>query len=779
MFKSIGRAVLSWMRRKRVTIVVVLVLMGVIAFILVSAEQDRSYPGSYSSAQAAAYMESMALHTGNPSEITMRYGGELWVQAAAEGPAKLWVEPAAGKLALQTGDVILTSNPTADQLADDQSKGQIRTNIQSPLMFRYKPEGQTSDRSANLKDARVQWRAIDKGIGFLYSIESLGFSFYVEYTLDRGALVVHIPELGVTETKKNELTALDVLPYFGAVQDGREDGYILVPDGPGALIHFNKEQTENMLPYNFPIYDEDNAAPNVDRLSGMQGVRTGIAFPVFGMNRGSDGFICIVEEGATKTNIVAAPAGVSSGFNQANARIQLRRYYEEVINATTSNFHYEKTLIFQPFTSRYLPLEAAQSDYVGMAKSYRGYLMADMKVSPLEEKTGAPPLQLNVLLGTSEMNANGSRFVTATTLKQAGEMVGKLQADGVSNLTVGLEGWQQGGYPGRLPDRFPVNSEVGGTAGMKSLVSELRSEGVPVYLNDALYYARPKFGNGFSVSKHAARDISGVSVNKDILTQTGPSSSYYLINPQRMLDVTLPAAMEQYQSLGVSGVKLMGLGGILYSDFHSNRYIDREQAADLVRRMLQEVKEQVGSVTTSGLEDLQGGSNGGYAYAIGLADHLSHFPMAYNYDIVVDEQVPFYPIAVHGLVTYSGMEGNLHANPQIDFLREIEYGALPSYLLTEANPNGLERTSFYWLYSSQFSVWESTIASRYKAFDETMNGVWGSFIDNHRKLARDVYETTYEGGRRIWVNYSEQPYSLDGKTVQPLSYAVVDKGGTP
>nr|WP_275589198.1 DUF5696 domain-containing protein [Paenibacillus sacheonensis] len=702
-----------------------------------------------------------------------------WVQAAQDGDASLWVDPPTGKVALESGGIILTSNPTPEELAEETSKGQNRSNLESPLLFRYQPEGRTADTSSNVTaaKAKVKWRTIDDGIGFQYEMADLGFTVYIEYRLNQGQLVAHIPELGIAENKKNELTSLDVLPYFGAARNDAKDGYLLVPDGPGALIRFGKTVLDNVQPYNFPIYDQDPSAPSGDLLNGDMGSRTGIAYPVFGINRGNGGYIGIVEEGVGKTNIVASPAGIGTGFNQANARMILRRFYEEKISTTKSNFQFEEQLISQSFTSRYVPLGQGASDYVAMAKAYREYLIGHAHAAPLGDPSGPPPLQLNVLLGTKEMNANGSRFVAATTLAEAGRMAEKLKKDGIDAMQVGLEGWQNGGYPGDLPDRFPVASAVGGDAGMKSLAAKLKSLGVPLYLNDALQVAMEKFGNGFSVGKEAARGISGISINPKLFNQSGEASSYYLLNPQRMLNDTIPAAIKGYKKLGVSGVNLLGLGGLVYGDFNAAQYVDRESAIKLEREAMAKLKEASLAVTASGAQELQGGTNGAYAYGLGIAGHLAHFPMDYNYDIVVDEQVPFYPIAVHGLATYSGTEGNLHPDPQVDFLREIEYGALPTYLVTEKNPGTLARTSFSWLYSSQFSVWEPRIAETYRAFEETSSGVWGSFIDNHRKLADGVYETTYAGGRRIWVNYNDADYTAEGHSVKAMSYAVVEKGG--
>ncbi|MCL4192901.1 MAG: hypothetical protein KJZ87_14300, partial [Thermoguttaceae bacterium] len=48
------------------------------------------------------------------------------------------------------------------------------------------------------------------------------------------------------------------------------------------------------------------------------------------------------------------------------------------------------------------------------------------------------------------------------------------------------------------------------------------------------------------------------------------------------------------------------------------------------------------------------------------------------------------------------------------------------------------------------------------------------FLESHRSLADNVFETSFSDGERIVVNYREEPYVLtSGQTVPPKDYLLV------
>ena len=142
-----------------------------------------------------------------------------------------------------------------------------------------------------------------------------------------------------------------------------------------------------------------------------------------------------------------------------------------------------------------------------------------------------------------------------------------------------------------------------------------------------------------------------------------------------------------------------------------------------------------------------------------------------HYDLF-DETVPLYQIAVHGLVSYSGIHYNLLNDGQRTFLHQVEYGATPSFVLTKNSSAQLYRTEANNLYSTQYDFWRDELIRQYEAMAE-LASVAEQFIIDHRRLSQNVYQTTYEDGTRVIVNYGEQPYTMDSAILPSTEFAVL------
>ena len=68
------------------------------------------------------------------------------------------------------------------------------------------------------------------------------FNVNVVYRLEGNSLVVEVPMAEIEYREDYPVYNLSVLPYFGAAGTD-EEGYMLVPEGGGALINFNNGKT--------------------------------------------------------------------------------------------------------------------------------------------------------------------------------------------------------------------------------------------------------------------------------------------------------------------------------------------------------------------------------------------------------------------------------------------------------------------------------------------------------------------------------------------------------
>lgn len=759
------------------------VLGGLVAYLVLTSERDVEVMGSYRPETALDFMNGLQLHQGAPldgSETTV-IEGLTYYRVALNGDFTLWLEPEGGYIALQpitNPEMFWASNPGPEALAEVETRGLWRSNLSSPFTFRYLYGAENRENTGNTIDHNVQvdWKNIENGAGVRYTFDDLGLMFYFEYTLADGALQVRVPEQGIVELKDNRLSSLDVLPFFAAVQGaapgeepegpGEGEGYLFVPDGPGGLIHFDKARPALSAPYDFPIYGGDLAIPQLE----TPFLRNAIQYPVFGMSRGDAGFLAIIEEGQMKANIFAAPAGLNTEYHAVNASFRFRRSYRQPVGLTRAVTSYEESLMAEPIQIRYTLLGEDSAHYVGMARAYRHYLMDKYGLKPLQHEQEGLPLYIDMIMAASKPGRFGSETVVMTSLEEAMDMAGVIRQEGVADLRIGLIGWYEGGYPGKLPKRFPVERQIGGKQGLSELARYGEESGVGWYLIEPFNEAAAQSGTGFSPRTDAARMLDGrvlqFQQRRGYETSRVPEPNYAL-SPAAAVSF-FREAIAQHAQTGLSGIGLSGMEQV-YSDFNRNGFYDRRDTADVYRDIMEEAREAMDQLIMYGAP----------SFSIGAADHYHRFPVDSNYDFIVDEQVPFYPIALHGLVTYSASPGNERGDPEVEFLRAIEYGALPYFTVTHENTRLLLETSFSSMYSTEFDALKERILQEYRDFEDALGSTWGSLIENHRKLAEGVYETVYEDGRTVWVNYNRQPFEQEGQQIEALSYRVVREGGRP
>ena len=73
-----------------------------------------------------------------------------------------------------------------------------------------------------------------------YSFPELEMAVTLEFILDDDTLIVRIPEDGIREDGIHGIVGLEIMPFMGAAKNGTE-GYMLVPDGSGALVMFEEK----------------------------------------------------------------------------------------------------------------------------------------------------------------------------------------------------------------------------------------------------------------------------------------------------------------------------------------------------------------------------------------------------------------------------------------------------------------------------------------------------------------------------------------------------------
>jgi hypothetical protein len=658
-------------------------------------------------------------------------------------------------ISLETGSIIVVDRSGAVwgsiPVGVDDNKdltGVWKRRSKIPLLVQYTGADRSSVKVVRPEDAKVTISPVQNGARLDYVFEQQGFSFTAYITLEDNSLQITIPADGVKETGDNGIVSIQVLPFFGAQLDGAP-GYIVYPDGSGILMSFTSPHRIEVQETSRPVYGEDTLiAPTT---SAQPFTRQPILMPVFGLTAGADAFVGVITQGDFDSTISMSRSGKGLPYNRVWADFVFRRQGMFSINGELPVALYEPNRINSDHQIRYYFLSGDQANYAGMASRYREFLMAERGAKRISKN--APLLDLHFFMGIEQKNLFMHDFIMMTTFEDVRKILDNLASAGVTNLDVTLEGWNQGGADAHYPQRLPVDSRLGGETSLQTLSQAVKARGQKIFLLDDYLDILPNSSGAFPITD-AVRGVDGLPV--------GDSTSGYYLNPQVALREFAARDIPKMKTFGVDGLYLQDFAALTVPDVNPRYPLGRENFAASWMQIAALSRAEFGSVIMSG----------GNTYALSYADRLENVPLdSTGYDLS-DETIPFYQIAVHGLVQYSGESLNLAADPQMQFLRQVEYGAVPVFRLTQNDTALLARTTANDLWSAQFSIWRDDVIKKYQSMHQLAD-LQSQFISAHEKLSDDVYQTTFESGAKIIVNYSDSSFIAGGVTVPARDFVVV------
>ncbi len=592
--------------------------------------------------------------------------------------------------------------------------------------------------------------SVENGVRVTYDLKTIEIKLALEYVLTDKGLEVNIPDSCIDEYGKNAITSIKVFPYFAAASDSSQ-GYYFYPDGSGAIMEFS----------DISHYGESEVALNVygdmynyKESVGLLGEQDSeIMLPVFGANINNSGFLAIITGGEEAAQIKISSTTAIIPVNSLCVEFVYRRQFRDlrIDDGTVNTF--DKKRILGDRSISYRLLEEGKTTYSDMAGVYRDYLIEN-GVSD-KETSDSVPLMLELFMAIKEDGFIKDPTVVATSFEQAEEILEKMDELGIKDIDLQLRGWTKNGYFGD-PVQFPVNKKIGGSKGLKDLLKYTGEKNIKVFLASNFLEAREGTG-GFNEQN----DV--VYLGNSSIWQAG---KLYLLSPTASQDNydEFEKSAEQYD--GIAGISFLSLGEYLTYNYNDSDYVTKAACREIWQTMLGSSKEKFGSAV----------SEGGNAYVLGNADIVMSIPTEDSGYQITTKSVPFYQMAVHGLVDFTGKAGNLSSDLQKDKLKWVEYGYLPYFELTYTGSEELMYTDYNTLYSSTYSAWLEEAAGIYKDFNENLTEVRNAYMVSHEEVAENVYKVTYDNGYTVYVNYNKEDVTVDGETIKPETYIVVKKG---
>ncbi|WDH84640.1 DUF5696 domain-containing protein [Paenibacillus urinalis] len=661
---------------------------------------------------------------------------------------------------VETRYLVQDANPEVVERADTQ--------VERPLVLRkmlaafeqagYTPEDLAYDNEEN-------------GIGGPGgTADKPKFLIPVEYRLEGNALSVTVPLSQLEESEGHQIQTLDLLGYFGAAISG-QDGYMLVPDGSGSLIHFDNGKVKEPQ-YVQPVYGQD---PNDNSRTRAQ-IAEPARLPVFGLKSGDRAFFAVIEEGEGNASIAADISGKQNSFNHVFSRHAVRGD-DELELYTGSKVQEIQLLSSEKYNGdirvKYSFLSGDGASYSGMAQAYQTMLAEQGVLQPLAAQEDIPFYVDIVGAIDKQQSFLGVPYdatVPMTTFKEAQGIAAELQAQSISNIQMQYLGWFGAGLEHELPVKLNT-SELGKDRELTALREQLNRTGGELYPDVAFQQVYDN-GKGFNSASDAARFITKEaaelspydrSLNRMSLLQ----DEYYLLSPAKLPDVTAQF-MEQYRKKDMPSLALRDLGSILHSDYRNNSLIFRNTARAIVEEQIGLLAEEYPNLMISG----------GNAYALQYAQHLVNIPESSSRFNLTDESVPFYQMVIHGYIDYAGEPVNLTtaANMRQQLLHSLELGSAPHFLWTANTSSELKYTRYDYMYSAQYSNWIEDAVSMYDEVNQVLNPLRTEKMQDRIVHQPGVVEVKYSNGASILINYNSETVVARGVSIPAQDYVI---GGDP
>ncbi len=553
----------------------------------------------------------------------------------------------------------------------------------------------------------------------------------------------------VISESSRSIVDLNLLQDLGAAYSD-EEGYIITPDGSGAVINFNNGKSKSNE-YTQRIYGRDLA-----KSQDMAPKKTEQAYlPIMGIVKKDNALLEVVTEGAAYATARAAVAGQkSTSYNSAWFNFTLRStdtYFMGGQNASALNAYQEKIIPESRLTVRYYPIVKDDVSFVDVAKRYQQYLVEEKGLTRVEKEEA--PLYLDIYGGTvKEQSIVGFPVkleTPATTYEEAKKILQELNTLGVDKMIVSYEDFNAAGITSRISNSVDYSGTLGGKNKWKELRSYCDASGVMLVPSfDLMEYERS--GNGYTKT-----GASAIAVTKAYATQSvyelafgtphDTRSSWYILSPA-FYERVYGEVVSSCQREGMSAISVADGTNKLYSDFTSNasRSTSRQQAVNNLVKGYEMINQ-------SGMTFVSAAAND---YALPYVDYLKDVPLySSNFD-VYDYDIPFYEIVIHGYIPYTTKAKNASSSADEMFVYSVATGTPLHYEVMYEDPNEFTDCSYDELFYTYYKGWLQDISAEYKFMQQYVLPLTDETIEDFKILNENVYQTTFSDGTVIEANIS-------------------------
>lgn len=633
----------------------------------------------------------------------------------------------------------------------------------------------TNYRSGDFSKCKIVMKDSKDGVTVTYHFNKAGIKIPVTYTLCEDYLNVQIDSSEITEkygipedddAKYIITQSLAVMNAFGAA-DSTETGSFVIPDGAGAVIHFNNKKYTAKT-YSQLIYGADTTA--VPKVKGA--TVEGVSLPMYGICKGENAMLAVAESGDGNCKLCADVSGKGQSnteYNRCYFQFILRSEDAFYLGSDTQNplAVYEKNMESLNISVRYYPLCAEDEcnadgskslDYVDLAARYRQYLTEDCGV---QKTVGANSSQLiaNLYCGCEKQkNILGFPIFMKTSMTnfaEAQEILQNLKNAGAENLVATLHNWTNAGISSKVDYKAKPAGVLGGKSDFRKLTAYLDAEQIAWYpvVNNTAYAS----GGGYFALTDTAVRVSGafariVDYEQAFGVPYGKKDTLSLLTPTAFPKLYEKLA-KNYKSAGISSVSIGELSSMLYGDYSKKSAASRETAKKYVTDSVKMLQSKLGSVL----------SQDPNAYVLPYTDLMTDLPLSSSGFTIFDEEIPLYQLVMHGVKPYATKAVNGSADAEELVLLAAATGSNLSFDLLHTEPSEFRDTDFDVFYYGLADYWTKPAAQYYRFLKDITEAASDSPIITYRRDG-DIITTTYENGTETIVDLKNACVTLNGVT---------------
>lgn len=546
-------------------------------------------------------------------------------------------------------------------------------------------------------------------------------------------------------------------------------GYVLVPDGSGALIRF-EDYNVSLKTYESKVYGGDPSTETYNYSNVIDSFKPfkEPLMPLYGIAHGDRqaAFIGYAEQGDDHMEILVVPEENTTLYTWAYPRFVYKKLYYQVFNKRGEGYF---TLFDQPasfdidFNYEFLAgggETGYAADYAGMALTYRDHLLASGVLELQETFKDTMPMRLDFIMSDQKKSVVGYENAVITDVSDVEAILEDLTESGEYNINVGLYGWQDGGITVSQPWKTDFTREIGSKRAFEQLIHDSAERGIDVsFVTDYVNINEEQVGYVGNAAKH----VNKWYLNKRLWTDV-PFDQFSYARPDKSAQ-WLETQVDRLEKLNIASHTVEGISGIMLSN-HGNEALSVSEAIALYQK------------TFDSLDDgMKMNMKTPNQYLWAYTDRFLQAPVYPTQFLIETDTVPFLQMVLNGTMEVYGPYANFSFSGQRDMLRMIDYNLYPSFVLTSGASYLLSSTNSLDYYSTEYDQYESVIRQVYDTVSSALDRVIGLKWTDRFVPAEGIVINTYEDGTQIIINYTDDIYNHDGIEVGPLSYMVLGQEG--